>query len=100
MRVFVDTNCAHRWVYVSALLVCAEQAFLEVFWSPWVAAELGRTACRRRIDQLPEPASRSDLRDALEEARRDVNRAVGDMERWWRVPLASAIRDGGAARAA
>lgn len=91
-RVFVDTNCAHRRDFYRVLLICAQQGFLDVCWSPWVAAELARIACRRRIEKQPPSAGRWELRDALEEARREVNLAVGEMERWWRVPGASEIR--------
>jgi hypothetical protein len=53
---------------------------------------LARVACGRRMEQLPSGASREAVRAAFEQARDEINVAVGEMERWWSVPRSVEIR--------
>jgi predicted nucleic acid-binding protein len=88
-RVFVDTSAVLAADDALPFLICAQEGDLDVAWSAFVAAEVGRVATRECALEVAREAGAADvglLRDRLEAVRRTIDAVVAAHELAWRVP--------------
>jgi predicted nucleic acid-binding protein len=103
MRVFVDTSAVLPTSDRLPLLICAQEDALDVYWSPFIAAEVARVATRRHVEatlrqlreQLRVGETSGDVvrpvLDAMENVRVAIDHVIAVHQRWWSSPDPHAV---------
>src|SRR5258706_6596210 len=89
--VFIDSNVVYGTDCRLPLLLLAGADLLQVYWSPYVAAEVARVSTREQAFAVASNDVRV-LKDELERRRREIDRVIADHERHWLSPSPVALR--------